>query len=94
MLLSEVFTWQQHLPLWSNELDRLASPLQRPTVHNRIPMGQRLPVRHHLVLSQRWSAMFVKGKEASWGVVIGWRFSPHWYLSMEYRIVKWVHTRQ
>jgi hypothetical protein len=33
--------------------------------------------------------MFVRGKEASWDVVIGWRFCPHWYMSIEYHIVKW-----
>jgi hypothetical protein len=38
--------------------------------------------------------MFVGGREASRGVVIGWWFWPLWYLPMEYRIVKWVLTRQ
>jgi hypothetical protein len=93
-LLSEVFTWRQHLPLWSDEVDGLASPLHRPAVHSHILRGHGLPVRHCLVLSQWWLAIFVGGKEASWGVVIGWRFCPHWYLSMKYRIVKWVLTRQ
>jgi hypothetical protein len=38
--------------------------------------------------------MFVEGKEASRGIFISWRFCPHWYQSVEYRIVKWVLTRQ
>jgi hypothetical protein len=38
--------------------------------------------------------MFIGGREASRGVVIGWRFSPLWYLPMEYRMVKWVLTRR
>jgi hypothetical protein len=33
-LLSEVFTWQRHLPSWSNEVDGLASPLHRPMEHS------------------------------------------------------------
>jgi hypothetical protein len=37
--------------------------------------------------------MFIGGREASRGVVIGWRFSPLWYLPTEYRMVKWVLTR-
>jgi hypothetical protein len=56
--------------------------------------GQGLPVRRHLVLSQWLLAMFVRGREASRGIVIGWRFSPLRYLSMEYYIAKWVVTRQ
>jgi hypothetical protein len=31
-----------------------------------------------------------RGKGTFLGVVIGWRFCPHWYQSMEYHIVKWV----
>jgi hypothetical protein len=38
--------------------------------------------------------MFVGGREASWGIVIGWRFCPLQYLPMEYRIVKLVPTRR
>jgi hypothetical protein len=54
----------------SDEKDGLASPLYRPTVHSPLQRGQGLPVRHHLVLSRWWLAMFVEGKEASRGVVI------------------------
>jgi hypothetical protein len=93
-LLSEIFTWQRRLPSWSDEVDGLAFPLYLPTVHSHLPRGQGLPVRHRLVLSWWWSPIFFGGKEASRGVVIGWRFCPHWYLSMEYCIVKWDHTRQ
>jgi hypothetical protein len=35
-----------------------------------------------------------QGRDASRGVVIGPRFCPLRYLPMEYRIVKWVLTRQ
>jgi hypothetical protein len=70
------------------------SPLYLPTVHSHLPRGHGLPMRHRLVLSWWWSPIFFGGKEASRGVVIGWRFCPHWYMSMEYRIVKWDHTRQ
>jgi hypothetical protein len=59
-----------------------------------LPRAQGLPVRSHLILSWWWSEMFVGGKEASWGIVIGWRFCPHWYMFMEYCIVKWVPTRR
>jgi hypothetical protein len=38
--------------------------------------------------------MFVGGREASWGVVIGWRFCPLRYLPIEYHTVKWVLTRR
>jgi hypothetical protein len=38
--------------------------------------------------------MFVGEREASQGIVIGWRFCPLWYMSMEYRIVKWILTRR
>jgi hypothetical protein len=46
----EVFTWRRRLPLWSNEVDGLASPLHRPTTHSRLPRGQGLPMRRRLVL--------------------------------------------
>jgi hypothetical protein len=38
------------------------------------------------------NACFLRGGSVI--VVIGCRFCPHWYLSMEYRIVKWVLTWQ
>jgi hypothetical protein len=34
------------------------------------------------------------GKGIFSGVVVDWRFCSHWYVSMEYRIVKWVLTRR
>jgi hypothetical protein len=49
-MLSEVFTWRQHLPSWTDEVDGLASPLHLVTTHSRLPRGQGLPVRHRLVL--------------------------------------------
>jgi hypothetical protein len=94
MLLSDVFIWQRRLLLWSDKVDGIASPLYRPTTHSCLLKGQGLPVRHRLVLSRWWSVMFVGGKEASQGVIISWRFCPHWYMSMEYRVVKWVLTRR
>jgi hypothetical protein len=75
-LLREVFAWQRCLPLWSDEVDGLASPMFQPMEHSHLPRGQGLPVRCHLVLSWWWSVIFVGGKEASWGIVIDWRFYP------------------
>jgi hypothetical protein len=66
-VLSEVFTWRQRLPLWNDEMDGLASPLYQPMAHSRLPREQGLPIRHRLVLSRWWSALFVGGKEASRG---------------------------
>jgi hypothetical protein len=63
-LLSEVFAWRWHLPSWSDEVDRLASPLYRPMAHSRLPRGQGLPVRRCLVLSWWWSAIFFLGKQS------------------------------
>jgi hypothetical protein len=53
-----------------DKVDELASPLHRLTVHSRLPRGQGLPVRHHLILSRWWSAMFVRGKEASGALLL------------------------
>jgi hypothetical protein len=38
-LLSEVFSWQRRLPSWSDEVDGLASPLHRPTMHSHLLRG-------------------------------------------------------
>jgi hypothetical protein len=93
-LLSKVFTWRLYLISWSDEVDRLTSPLQHPTADSHLPRGQGLPMRNHLVLSQWWSVMFVGGRESSRGFVIGWRFCPLRYLPKKYHIVKWVLTRR
>jgi hypothetical protein len=75
--LSEVFTWRQRLPSWSDEVDGLASPLHWPMAHSHLLREQGLLVRRRLVLLWWWSMMFVGGMEASRGIVIGWRFCPH-----------------
>jgi hypothetical protein len=93
-MLSEVFAWWRRLPSLSDEVNGLASPLHRPTTHSRLSRRQGFPMRRHLVLSWWWLVMFVGGGEASWGVVISWRFCPLRYMSMEYCIAKWVLTRR
>jgi hypothetical protein len=42
-------------------VDRLASPLHRPTTHSRMSRREGLPTRRCLVLSRRWVAVFGGG---------------------------------
>jgi hypothetical protein len=96
-LLSEVFTWQWHLPSWSDAVDGLASPPPPGT-------SLRCIAAYRGDRAYLWGAIWSchndgrwclsGGKEASRGVVIDWRFCPHWYLSTQYCIVKWVLIRQ
>jgi hypothetical protein len=86
-LLSEVFAWQRRLPSWSGAVDRLAYSLHRPMAHSCLSRRRDLPARRHLVLSRRRATMFVRGKEASQGIVICWKFCHLWYLFIEYYII-------